>query len=920
MKHRHPRGATRTELIAAALAAAVLTGCASTGGVSAAASGQPHLPATAATQPAAAEAPNAAAAPRPAAAPAGQPRPFAEVVKDARRTEGFITTWQKDEKVWLELRPDQLDKPFLFSTVLSRGIAQLPFVPGLLGNSEVAVFRRVGNQLQLVALNTGFRAAAGSPLQQAVRAVSDSLLASGTVASADHPERKSFLVDANALLLADVPGASTLIETAFRIPYALDRANSAIDRVRVTNEQTAVAVNLHFAVPKLPAPPATAPAPGTPRPTPPRAIPDPRSFFLGVQYRFAPLPGKPMPVRLADERVGYFVTEYRDLAADYSKDARTRVVHRWRLDRKDPAAALSEPEQPIVAYLDRNIPADLRPAVAAGVLEWNKAFEQAGFKEAIVVRQQPDDADWDVLEGRYLAVKWFVDSGTDGATAIGPSQVDPRTGEILHGSTLIPEQWARVFGRRFGESLPPRAQQGADQASHGHAPGESCTFAFDALEQASFAFELMVARGQLVRDSAQARAFVDAAVKSVVIHEVGHALGLRHNFKASAAVDSRQLQDRAFAAENGLAASIMDYVPANIPADDDRQVGAVLMTTVGAYDRWAIEFGYRQFADGEEAQSLQAIAARSAADARLAYATDEDAGGDGSSPRFPPGIDPLTNRFDLGADPLAYFDRQFKLARELWRRTEKRPLGADDDFRVFRSNLERGLYYIQTAAPGIVKYVGGVYVNRDRAGSGRPLLTPVEAAKQRDALKLLARELFAGDSFRFDPQFMRRLGIDQFARMEDGAARGPDFSLSEAVLRIQRGALDQLMSESLAQRLADAEPKVQDPRKLLSYAEVQSTLTDAVWSELRAGRDIDSLRRNLQREHLRRLTAALLRPTPAAATDVRPAHRAEALRLQAQLARASTSGSLNAVTRAHLNESLATLREALAAPLTRQGA
>jgi predicted membrane chloride channel (bestrophin family) len=140
------------------------------------------------------------------------------------------------------------------------------------------------------------------------------------------------------------------------------------------------------------------------------------------------------------------------------------------------------------------------------------------------------------------------------------------------------------------------------------------------------------------------------------------------------------------------------------------------------------------------------------------------------------------------------------------------------------------------------------------------------------------------------------------------------------VLRIQRGALDQLMSESLAQRLADAEPKVEDPRKLLSYAEVQSTLTDAVWSELRAGRDIDSLRRNLQREHLRRLTAALLRPTPAAATDVRPAHRAEALRLQAQLARASTSGSLNAVTRAHLNESLATLREALAAPLTRQGA
>jgi hypothetical protein len=197
---------------------------------------------------------------------------------------------------------------------------------------------------------------------------------------------------------------------------------------------------------------------------------------------------------------------------------------------------------------------------------------------------------------------------------------------------------------------------------------------------------------------------------------------------------------------------------------------------------------------------------------------------------------------------------------------------------------------------------------------------PVEAAKQREAMNLLAREVLASGSFRFDPQFMRRLGIDQFARFDGGTVRSPDFSLPEAVLRIQRSALDQLMSESLAQRLADAEPKADDPRKLLSYAEVQSTLTDAVWSELRAGRDIDSLRRNLQREHLRRLTTALLRPTPTAATDVRPAYRVEALRLQAQLARASSVGGLNAATRAHLAESKATLREALAAPLSRQAA
>lgn len=864
--------------------------------------------------------PDPSAQPAPAAAaPAvpAQPRPFAEVIKDARQIDGFVTAWQKDEKVWLEVRPDQLEQPFFFSSVLSGGVAQLPFVPGLLGRAQVAQWRRIGNQVQLLALNTGFRAPEGSPLQHAARAASASLLASVPVASADHPERKSFLVDANALLLADVPGISTAIETAYRLPYALDRTNSSIERVRASPEMTAVAASLHFAVPKLPAPPATPPAPGTPRPTPPAAIPDPRSFFVGMQYRFAALPAQPMPVRLADERVGYFVTEYRDLGVEHAKDPRTRVIRRWRLEKLDPAAAVSPPRQPIVAYLDRNIPAELRPAVADGVLEWNKAFERAGFRDAIVVRQQPDHADWDVLEGRHIAVKWFVDTSTAGAMAIGPSQSDPRTGEILHGAALIPENWARLFAGRFAETLPPRVTDAHD--GHDHAAGEACSFAADALEQTAFSFELLAARGELARDGDAAQAFVRAAIKKVVMHEIGHALGLRHNFQASTAYELRQLRDRAFTEANGLSASIMDYVPENVPAEDDREAGLVQMQTLGAYDLWAIEYGYRQFAPAQETEALRTLAARSATDPRLAYATDVDAGGDVVVAGLPPGLDPRVNRRDLGSDPMAYHERQFRLVRELWRRTERRRLGHDDDFVVYRRNLQRGLGQLALAAPGVAKYVGGVYVNRDRAGAGRPLLTPVEPARQREALRLLAAQVLSSDSFRFDPQFMRRLGVDQFDR-QSGASASPDFSLAEAVLRVQRPVLDQLMSELLAQRLADAEPKADDPRRLLSYAEVQSRLTDAVWSELAAGRDIDSLRRNLQREHLRRTATALLRPTPSAATDVRPAHRAEALRLQAQLARAARNGRLNAATRAHVAESLATLREALAAPLARQGA
>jgi len=872
--------------------------------------------ATESKAPAANGAGSGTAASQPTARPGESPppRPFADVVKDAKEIKGLFTLWQKDEKVWIEIRPEQLDQPFLLSTVLSRGIAQLPFVPGLLGDSNVASFHRIGNQLQLVARNTIFRTADNSPLAGAAReSVSDSILASVAVASAAHAERKSFLVEANALLFNDIAGIGTLIDSAYRSGYALDARNSSIERARSAPDDTAIAVSLHYAVAKLPAPPSTPPAPGTPQPTPPRALADPRSFLLGIQYRFASLPDPPMPVRDADERVGYFVNEYRDLTRDYAKDTRVRAVNRWRLEKKDRQAAVSEPRQPIVAYLDRNIPADLRPAVEAGVLEWNKAFEQAGFSNAIVVKQQPDDADWDTLEGRHLAVRWFVDSSLSGTVAIGPRQSDPRTGEILYGAALIPDVWARISGQRFVEVLPPRAQAvplaellKADQ----------CTYAFEAMEQAAFSFALLVERGEFARDSEAAQRFIFNSIKEVVMHEVGHALGLRHNFKGSSAIKFEQLRDAVFTEKNGLSASIMDYIPENVPLETETRSGRLQMETIGAYDRWAIEWGYREFAPAEEGKELAALAARSAIDSMLAYATDEDAGGDADLASAPLGLDPRTNRFDLGDDSLAFYQRQLQLTRELWRRTQNRKLDNDDDYRLHRRNLERGLRLMRGVAPNLAKYVGGVYVNRDRAGSGRPLMTPVEAPRQRKALSVLTAELFSASSFEFDPGFMQRLGIDQFSR----GAGGSDFSLPSAVLDVQRPVLDQLMSEALALRLANAESKSSNPRELLSFAETQSTLTEAVWRELVTGRDIGSLRRNLQREHLRRLASALVRPISTVAADVRSVQRQEAEKLVSQLRRAlATKGERSALAQAHLAESLATLREALAAPLVKTG-
>jgi Met-zincin/Domain of unknown function (DUF5117)/Domain of unknown function (DUF5118) len=905
--------------------AALIAGCATPGGpttpaapvaAAAPAATAPAAPTAAAS--AAPGAPTAAAGARPTPPTPGAPPAFADVTKDASSSAGFLTVWTKDDKTWLEIPVDKLNQLMFFGSSLAAGLGERGFWPGLTGRQQVVLLRRVGNSVQLVARNFQNRAPDGSPLSRAVaESYSDSLIAAVPLAAAPHPERKSLLVDANALLAGDIPGAQTQLENAYRMPYAHDRANSSIERVRTSATATNITARLHYSVPKLPAFPVFAPgAPPPPPgslPNPPVVVPDARSLFLSYTYSLTPMPAPAMAARRADQRVGFFTEAYAELGNDVGGDTRSHLIRRWRLEKADPSAAVSAPKEPIRVVMDRNIPEKWRAAVKSGITEWNKAFEKAGWRDAITVEQQANDADWSSLEGtRILAVRWFAMEGP-GATAVGPSQADPRSGEILRGAAIIPENWARFERLRLGDVQLPTPPSIGHGHSHGLGDADFCSYGADALQEASTGFELLNLRGEIDPQGPQADAFIAQALKDVTMHEVGHAIGLRHNFRASVGITRAQLRDAKFTAANGVSNSVMDYNALNMPlvgeATADYQ-----MTTLGAYDYWAIEYGYREFAAGTETKGLADITARSERELALAYATDEDV----------QGIDPLINQRDLGDDPLAHAGRQIKLARELWTRTQSRVLPADDNMAILRRNLQRGLTGLGASVPVVAKYVGGTYTSRALAGAQQPLLTPVPAAKQREALDLLVGEVFASNSFRFDPKFMSRLGVDQLDRIGPNRfVTSTDFSLSEAVLGIQRGALDALMSDGMATRLADAESKVADPRSLLSYADVQARLSSATWSELKAGkgstRDIDSLRRNLQREHLRRIAGGLIRPASAAATDVRAVYRQVAQQLQSELKGALSSGGWSSIARAHLADSMNTLDEALRAPLMKQG-
>jgi Met-zincin/Domain of unknown function (DUF5117) len=916
--HRIPLTAAAASAMALLLTACATTGPAPDAPARAAAPAAAPKPAEAGSAPSAA-APTATAAVRPAPQ-AGAPAPFAEVTRGARRSDGYLPLWTRDEKTWIEIPAALLDQPMFLGMSVAGGMGSGPFWPGMmLGREQIVVLRRVGNTVQLLARNQHARAPAGTPLARAVgESYSDSLLGAAPLAAAPQPGRGALLVDAAVLLGGDIAGTQTMLEVRFRLPYALDRANSSIDRARTQAAGLYLTMRAHFAVPKLPAPPAMAPGAPPPnpaaQPNPPGSVPDARSLFLATTYTLAPLPALPMKPRLADPRVGYFTSSFMNFGDDTQEGRRTHFIERWRLEKKDPAAALSEPKEPIRVVLDRNIPERWRKPLREAALEWNKAFERAGFRNAISVEQQPADADWTTLEGvRVLALRWFAQEGP-GSTAVGPSQADPRTGEILRGAAIVDENRVRIFRARaaeavprWAEQLPPSAPSVPGSFAERHA---ACDYADVAFEEAGFGFDLLVERGLLDPNGPEAERYIEGALKNVTMHEIGHALGLRHNFRASAAVTPAQLRDRAWTQANGLSASVMEYNAQNLPLQGE-PVADYNMLTLGAYDYWAIEYGYREYAGGEdEPAALKALAARSEREPTLAYSTDQDLGNS----------DPLVNQRDMSSDPLAFAQRQILLARELWQRVTTRPLAPDEDLTVYRRSLSRVLGSMGTSLPFAAKYVGGVYTSRATAGADRPLLVPVPAAQQRAALDLVVNELFSSASFRFDPRVMSRLGVDHH-EPRNPAYPGVDFSLPGAVLGLQRGALDTLMSEGLAGRLADAESKVDDPRALLSYADVQDRLARAVWSELAGpGKgDIDSLRRNLQREHVRRLATGLVRPASATAAEVRGVYRQVSLRLQAQLKAALAARRGNALVQAHLEDSLATLTEALKAPLVKQG-
>ncbi|HEY9025912.1 MAG TPA: zinc-dependent metalloprotease, partial [Burkholderiaceae bacterium] len=733
-------------------------------------------------------------------------------------------------------------------------------------------------------------------------------------------------------------GMAIHLQQMYRQGYGFDQRNSYFDSVRGTADEVMFDVTAHYFTQSIATSFPGAP-PNAPQPTIPSFVPDARSLFLGLHYSLSRLPDKPMQPREADPRVGFFTTTVADFTDDTARSPRERFISRWRLEKKEPDAPLSEPVKPITYWLDKSVPTKYRDAITRGILEWNKAFERIGFKDAIVVKVQPDDAPFDTLDLNAASVRWVVNADPSFG-AIGPHHVDPRTGEILDADIAIESlssrnqrsQRAQVLALQSAFDWPALLQapatELAPQAAAVDAAGtraardpQACMAGDYAAEELGYGLDVLEARGEIEPDSPEADAWVQAYLTDVTMHEVGHTLGLRHNFRASVVYTDKEVSDPAFTATHALAGSVMDYVPVNLPRRGEPG-GAPFSRTLGPYDYWAIEYAYKPLPAGEtpaqHKAELLAIAARGS-DRALEYGTDED--------NFL-GVDPESLVFDLGDDPIAFAGKRFAIAEELFHRQETRPLKPGEDYSVLRRSITYALRDATRAAGVLLRQLGGVTTLRDFPGSGHDPMTPVPAARQKAALAMLVDDVLAPESFQVPPSLQRRLAPD-FLERGDASAGGAyvstDYPVESVMLDFQRQLLAALMSDGLAQRLEDSAPKLEHPAEALMPTDVYARLTHALWTDPAnfggpgARGDIPARRRELQRDYVNRLANVLLRTPGGVRVDMRATLRAEAIALLPRIQAAQHRPGLSEASRLHLADCAETLKLALAAPMARAG-
>jgi len=850
---------------------------------------------------------------------------FDQVIAGAKSYDGLFKLHQKDEHLYAEIRPDQFDRPFLAPIALARGAGMGGHT--LNGDEEwVLMLKRSGDKVFLIRRNVHFQARKDLPVDRAVEtSYTDSILMALRIRTVN-PARQTVVID-----LAEV-----FLSNFANLPYGhLDPNRTTWHKIKAFPRNIELQVMATFA------------GKGGDD-----SVIDNRGNTVVIHYSLVELPDHGYHPRLADDRVGHFLTAVKDFSSDSRDTAFVRYINRWRLERVDGSpwkegAKLVPPKKKIVFWIEKSVPDEYRAAVREGILEWNKAFEKIGFRDAIEVRQQETE-DFDPEDVNYNTFRWIT---SEYGYAMGPSRANPFTGEIIDADIIfdasmvryykgnqtiyrndrgeIEEPASRIQASRRGWGLPlPPLQLTNDGGWNDRLLPKNeaeklariqtirhgmCQCASHKHSELGLALMTLAARLDLKTGDKLPDELVLQAVKETAMHEVGHTLGLRHNFKGSTMLKNEQLHDTAITRKNGLVGSVMDYNPVNLAKKGVKQ-GDFFTNTIGLYDYWAIEYAYKPLPGGTDGETteLKKIAARGA-EMGLDYGTDEDL--------FTTN-DPLVNQWDLGSDPMKFGQERILLAEELMKGLAERVVDNGEGYQRARHAFMLLLRQYGDAAFLTAHFVGGEYTHRDHKGdpNARDPQIPVKAAKQREALAFLQQHILTDQPFQFPPEVLRKLAADRWLHWgtEREMMKGVDLPIHQQILKIQRVVLMELLDPDTMARVQNLALKAETGDNPLGIAEIFRTLTDSIFADLPNGAKganakSSIVRRDLQREYLRDLGRLVLKSNgpPDARSLARMHLRDVGKRIDQMLAGKVDDDT----TRAHLEESKEQIAKVLNAGL-----
>jgi hypothetical protein len=712
---------------------------------------------------------------------------IADKIKSCKKKEGLFSLYQDTVtgNVFMIVKKEQLDKEYIYFSYTVDGVVAAGHFRGSFRDNKVFTIKRYFDKLEFVVQNTGYYFDKSNPISKAANAnISNAILVNQKIVAEDLIKGE-MLLDASSIFLSESmcqvkPSPFFGLPPGFQMFSlgGLSREKTKFTTIRNYEKNTDLIVEYVY---------------DNPMPTVGggKEVTDERAVSIFLQHTLIEAPKNNFKPRADDPRVGYFGEQIEDMTTT-SAVAYKDVIHRWNLEKKDTNATISEPIEPITWWIENTTPPEFKETIKEAGEKWNLAFETAGFKNAVVIKEQPDSATWDAGDIRYNVLRW-TSSPQPPFGGYGPSFVDPRTGQILGADIMF--EYIFVTNRLRQEDLfdansaglqAPTLFNKTNFCDASHQLHQTSLFGLNALQLQGF-------------NEAEKHNYIKQSLYYLVLHEMGHTMGLNHNMKASQMLKPSLIHNKEITRKIGLTASVMDYPAVNVALDKAKQ-GDYFTTRPGPYDLWAIEFAYSQGLnnDTNEKERLEKILARST-DTLLIFGNDaDDMRGIGS------GIDPRVNVNDMSGDAIAFGIDRIKLANQLFTKLKEKYTKKGQTYQELRQaySITQSEYFNQVNV--IARYIGGVQVDRSfigQSGATKPLI-PVDYKEQKRAMDVLTKYVFAPDAFTVQADLynylqIQRRGFNFFGNNEDPKIHG-------RILNYQTLIMAHLLNATTLKRLTDS--------------------------------------------------------------------------------------------------------------------